>query len=99
VELYEPENLQRVFNAGATLIGVNNRDLRTFKVDLAHTIEMRRRVPDQCVLVGESGIKTRDDVMRLESAGVDAMLVGESLMRETDIGAAVDRLLGRRANG
>ena len=95
VELYEPSNLQRVFDAGATLIGVNNRNLHTFEVDLAHTIRMRQRVPDECVLVGESGIKTRDDVMRLESAGVDAMLVGESLTREADIGAAVDRLLGR----
>jgi indole-3-glycerol phosphate synthase len=94
VELYEPGNLQRVFDAGATLIGVNNRNLHTFEVDLGHTIRMRERVPDQCVLVGESGIKTRDDVLLLESAGVDAMLVGESLTREADIGAAVDRLLG-----
>jgi indole-3-glycerol phosphate synthase len=95
VELYDPENLQRVFDAGATLIGINNRDLRTFQVDLAHTIRMRERVPDECVLVGESGIKTHDDVQRLEAAGVDAILVGESLMRESDIGVAVDRLLGR----
>jgi indole-3-glycerol phosphate synthase len=95
VELYDPANLQRVFDAGATLIGVNNRDLHTFKVDLEHTIWMRDRVPDQCVLVGESGIKTLADVQRLEAAGVDAILVGESLMREPDIGAAVDRLLGR----
>jgi indole-3-glycerol phosphate synthase len=94
VELYEPENLQRVFDAGATLIGINNRDLHTFEVDLEHTTRMRQRVPDECVLVGESGIKTHDDVMRLEAAGVDAMLVGESLMRQADIGAAVDRLLG-----
>jgi indole-3-glycerol phosphate synthase len=95
VELYEPENLERVFNAGATLIGVNNRNLHTFEVDLEHTIRMRKRIPDECVLVGESGIKTRDDVLRLEAAGVDAILVGESLMREPDIGAAVDRLLGK----
>jgi indole-3-glycerol phosphate synthase len=99
VELYDPENLQRVFDAGATLIGVNNRDLRTFEVDLAHTIDMRRRVPDECVLVGESGIKTHTDVQRLESAGVDAILVGESLMREPDIGLATDRLLGRLPQG
>jgi indole-3-glycerol phosphate synthase len=97
VELYEPENLERVFDAGATLIGVNNRNLHTFEVNLEHTIRMRKRVPDECVLVGESGIKTRDDVLRLEAAGVDAILVGESLMREPDIGAAVDRLLGRSA--
>jgi len=95
VELYEPENLQRVFDAGATLIGVNNRNLHTFEVDLEHTIRMRQRVPDECVLVGESGIKSHADVRRLEAAGVDAILVGESLMRESDIGAAVDRLLGR----
>jgi indole-3-glycerol phosphate synthase len=95
VELYEPQHLQRVFDAGATLIGINNRNLHTFEVDLDHTIKMRKRVPDECVLVAESGIKSRDDVLRLEAAGVDAMLVGESLMREPDIGAAVDRLLGR----
>jgi indole-3-glycerol phosphate synthase len=95
VEFYEPENLSRVIDAGATLIGVNNRDLRTFEVDVAHTIRMRERIPDGCVLVGESGIHTRDDVLRLESAGVHAMLVGESLMRQTDIGAAVRHLLGK----
>ncbi len=95
VELYEPENLTRVFDAGATLIGVNNRNLHTFEVDLMHTIRMRKRVPDKCVLVGESGIKTRSDVERLEAAGVDAILVGESLTRQADIGAAIDRLLGR----
>jgi indole-3-glycerol phosphate synthase len=95
VELYEPENLTRVFDAGATLIGVNNRNLHTFEVDLAHTIHMRKRIPDECVLVGESGIQTRADVERLEAAGVDAILVGESLTREADIGLAVDRLLGR----
>ena len=95
VELYDPENLDRVLEAGATLIGVNNRDLRTFKVDLEHTLRLRPRVPDHCVMVSESGVKTREDVARLEAAGIDAILVGESLMREPDIGAAVDRLLAR----
>jgi len=94
VELYEPSNLQRVFDAGATLIGVNNRDLRTFKTDLEHVIRLRPHIPDQCLLVAESGIHTAADVARLRAAGVDAMLVGESLMRSTDIGAAVDALLG-----
>lgn len=96
VELYEPENLKRVFDAGATLIGVNNRNLHTFEVDLDHTLRLRPRVPGECVFVSESGIATRADALRLQDAGVDAMLVGESLMREPDIGAAVDRLLGRR---
>ena len=94
VELYDPANLPRVLEAGATLIGVNNRNLHTFEVDLEHTIRMCERIPDHCVLVGESGIKTHADVKRLEAAGVDAILVGESLTREPDIGAAVDRLLG-----
>jgi indole-3-glycerol phosphate synthase len=95
VELYEPDNLQRVFDAGATLIGVNNRNLHTFEVDLERTLRLRDRVPDQCVLVAESGIQTRADVERLEAAGVDAMLVGESLMRQADIATAVGELLGR----
>lgn len=95
VELYEPENLTRVFDAGATLIGVNNRDLKSFQVDLQHTIRMRARVPDECVLVGESGIRTREDVLQLEAAGVDAMLIGETFMVAPDIGAKVDELLGR----
>jgi indole-3-glycerol phosphate synthase len=94
VELYDPENLQRVFDAGATLIGVNNRDLKTFHTDIEHTLRLRDRVPDECVLVAESGIRTRDDVRRLEAAGVDAILVGETLMSNSDIGAAVDSLLG-----
>ena len=94
VELYDSANLPRVLEAGATLIGVNNRNLHTFEVDLEHTIRLRSEVPDDCVLVGESGIKTRADVVRLEAAGVDAMLVGESLMREADIGIAVCELLG-----
>ncbi len=96
VELYEPQNLTRVFDAGATLIGVNNRDLRSFETDLEHTLRLRERVPDQCVLVSESGIRSRADVARLEAASVDAILVGESLMASPDIGAAVDTLLGER---
>lgn len=95
VELYEPENLPRVIAAGAALVGVNNRNLHTFEVRLDHTLRLRDAIPDECALVSESGIKTRADVERLEAAGVDAILVGESLMREPDIGSSVDRLLGR----
>jgi indole-3-glycerol phosphate synthase len=95
VELYEPANLSRVLEAGATLVGVNNRNLHTFEVDLEHSIRMRHEVPDEYILVAESGIKTRADVQRLESAGVSAILVGESLTRDPNIGAAVDRLLGK----
>ncbi|MGC4002419.1 MAG: indole-3-glycerol phosphate synthase TrpC [Pirellulales bacterium] len=94
VELYDEANLPRVFDAGATLIGVNNRDLRTMVTDLDHCLRLRDKIPDQCVYVAESGIKTHADVERLTAAGVDAILVGESLMRQPDIGAAVDALLG-----
>ena len=98
VEFYEPRNLPRVLDAGATLIGVNNRDLKTFQVDLDHTIRMRDRIPQHCVVVGESGIHHRADVLRLQSAGINAILVGESLMSQPDIGSAVDRLLGKTNN-
>lgn len=94
VELYEPENLARVLEAGATLVGINNRDLRNFKTDLDHTLRMREQIPADCVLVAESGIRTRADVQRLEAAGVNAILVGETLMANPDIGAAVNALLG-----
>ena len=93
VEFYDPENLPRVLAAGASLIGVNNRNLHTFETDLGHTIRMRRDIPDDCVLVGESGIHSAADVRRLADAGVDAILVGERLMASSDIGAAVDELL------
>jgi indole-3-glycerol phosphate synthase len=95
VELYEPDNLERALDAGATLIGINNRDLRTFKTDLEHTLRLSDCIPDHCVLVAESGIRTRADVKRLEAAGVSAILVGETLMTSPDIGAAVDELLAR----
>lgn len=95
VELYEPANLPRVLEAGATLIGVNNRDLHTFQTDLEHTIRMRQRIPRDCLLVGESGIRGHADAQRLAAAGVDAILVGEHLMASPDIGAAVRELLGR----
>jgi len=94
VELYEPANLPRVLRLGAKLVGINNRDLRTFQTDLEHTLRLRREIPDDRLLVAESGIRTRQDVERLECAGVTAMLVGEKLMAAADIGAAVDELLG-----
>jgi len=94
VELYEPANLARVLRIGAKLVGVNNRDLRTFKVDLEHTLRLRASIPADRVMGSESGIRNRADVERLAAAGVQAMLVGESLVKQPDIGAAVDALLG-----
>lgn len=93
VELYDPANLERVVASGASLIGINNRDLATFEVDLEHTIRLARDIPDDRCVVAESGIATPRDVQRLREAGIHAMLVGESLMRQDDIGRAVRELL------
>jgi indole-3-glycerol phosphate synthase len=95
VEFHDEANLPRVLASGADLIGINNRNLRNFSTDLEHTLRLRDRIPPEVVLVSESGIRTRRDVERLEAAGVSAVLVGESLMRATDIGQAVDQLLGQ----
>jgi indole-3-glycerol phosphate synthase len=78
----------------ARLIGINNRDLRTFSTDLAVTVRLAKRVPPGKLIVSESGIHKRDDVLRLVEAGVHAMLVGESLIRADDTGAKVKELLG-----
>ncbi|MBN2021321.1 MAG: indole-3-glycerol phosphate synthase TrpC [Pirellulales bacterium] len=96
VELHEAENVDRVVACGARLVGINNRDLRTFATDLGHTIRLRERIPPDRLVVSESGIRRRADAVRLEGAGVAAMLVGESLMAAGDLGAAVDDLLGSR---
>lgn len=95
VELYDEANLERVLEAHALLIGINNRNLHTFEVDLDHTLRLRERIPRECLVVSESGIRTRADVCRLADAGVHAMLVGESLMASPDPGAQIDLLLGR----
>lgn len=96
VELHEPVNLPRVLRVGASLIGINNRDLHSFQVDLDRTLRLRREIPSDRIVVGESGIRTREDVVRLEAGGVQAMLVGETFMARPDIAAAVDELLGVR---
>jgi indole-3-glycerol phosphate synthase len=95
VELHDPEHLPRVIDLGATLIGINNRDLRTMTTDLDQVLRLRDRVPPECAVVAESGIRSRADVERLERAGIEAMLVGESLLRSPDPGVAAAALLGR----
>lgn len=95
VELHDAENLPRVLDLGATLVGINNRNLKTMTTDLDTVLRLREQVPDEVVLVAESGIKTRADVERLEAAGVAAMLVGESLLTQPDPGRAAAALLGR----
>ena len=94
VEFHDAEQLPRVVDSGATLIGINNRNLRTFQTSLEHTLELLPRLPARCIVVSESGIRTHADLQRLEAAGVKAVLVGESLMRSPDIGIALDNLRG-----
>jgi indole-3-glycerol phosphate synthase len=96
VELYDAENLTRVLDSGARLIGINNRDLRTFVTRLDHTLELASQVPPDCCLVSESGIRNRQDILRLAAVGVKAVLIGETLMRAGDIGAELDELKGEQ---
>ncbi len=93
VEIHDEGNLSRVLDLGATLVGVTNRNLKTMTTNLDHVLRLRERVPADVVLVAESGIKTRADVERLELAGIAAMLVGESLLKQPDPGAAAASLL------
>lgn len=93
IELYEPHNLSRVLKTGARLIGINNRDLRTFVTTLDHTFELLEQIPDDVLLVSESGIRDNNDILRLRDAGVAGVLVGESLMRQPDIASAVRSLM------
>lgn len=95
VEIYEPENLDRVLALDPPMIGINNRNLRTFVTKLEHTIELCSRIPEDCLIISESGIKTREDVVRLENAGVGGILVGETLMRSESIGDKVRELLDK----
>ena len=76
------------------MIGVNNRDLKTFKVDISNSERLRRLVPDNVLFIAESGIKTREDVAALEAKGVDAVLIGETLMRASDKRAMLSQLKG-----
>lgn len=92
VELHDAAELPRVLDMGANLVGINNRDLRTFQTRLEHTLDLMPHIPAGVTVVSESGIRTPDDLCRLSAAGVRAVLVGESLMRSSDIGAALDAL-------
>jgi indole-3-glycerol phosphate synthase len=94
VESHDEEELDRAIESGATLLGVNNRDLHTFEVSLETSVRLAKRMPAGAVTVSESGIRTRDDVQRLLDAGYSAFLVGEHLMKSPDPAAAIRELLG-----
>lgn len=92
VEVHNEKELEKALKANARIIGVNNRDLRDFSVDLKTTEELSKLIPDDVLFVSESGIHSYEDVKRLEKTGVDAVLIGEQLMRSDDIPAALKEL-------
>ncbi|GAB4526681.1 MAG: indole-3-glycerol phosphate synthase TrpC [Anaerolineales bacterium] len=94
VETHTAAEIEAARAAGAALIGVNNRDLHTFHVTLETCLSLRQRVPPDAIFVAESGIHTRQDVLRLQAAGVDAMLIGEALVTAPDPAARLRTLLG-----
>lgn len=94
VEVHDAEELDSAMEAGALVIGVNNRNLRDFTVDLAVSERLSSRMPTSVIRVAESGVRSREDAQRLERAGFDALLVGESLLRQADRSAAVRALRG-----
>lgn len=94
VEVHNEIEIDRALLAGANLLGINNRDLKTFTVTLETTARLSKLIPSSCVRVAESGIKSRQNVERLAACGIDAVLVGSHLMRQADPGAALVELTG-----
>jgi indole-3-glycerol phosphate synthase/phosphoribosylanthranilate isomerase len=96
-EVHDSKELARALDAGARIVGVNNRDLKTMNVSLRTSFELAPQIPDDVVAVAESGIRGGDDVRRLRAEGFDAFLIGEHLMEATDPGAALEELLRQAA--
>ncbi|MGA8677489.1 MAG: indole-3-glycerol phosphate synthase TrpC [Candidatus Acidiferrales bacterium] len=92
VEVHSREELERALAAGARIIGVNNRDLRDFQVHLETSLELADAIPEDCIAVSESGLRSRDDLVRLQRAGFDAFLIGEHVMQSADPAAALRAL-------
>ena len=93
VETHDIREIERSIAAGAHILGINNRDLATFEVNLNTTLELKRHVPGGHALVSESGIHTREHVQILEDGGIDAILVGESLVTSGDVAGKIRELL------
>jgi indole-3-glycerol phosphate synthase len=94
VEVHDKKQLDMALLAGARIIGINNRDLRTFRTHLEVTLRLAPEVPDGNIIVSESGIHTREDVRKVAHAGVHAILVGEALVTSTDIPGKIRELIG-----
>lgn len=98
VEVHTREELDRALAAGARIIGVNNRDLKTLAVRVETSCELIEQIPDECIAIAESGLRSHDDLKKLRAAGFDAFLIGEHLMLSPDPGAALRSLLLSRAS-
>jgi indole-3-glycerol phosphate synthase len=98
VEVHTEEEVVRAAQVGATLIGVNNRDLTTFKVELETSIRLAEIAPREAILVSESGITTSDDIRKLKSAGYQAFLIGEHFMRQADVTKSLSNLIRESDN-
>jgi indole-3-glycerol phosphate synthase len=94
-EVHDFKELQAALKANAPIIGINNRNLKTMEIDLNTSLALKKEIPPDRIVVSESGIRTRDDVLRVESAGIDAILVGTCLMEAADIGGKIDQLRGK----
>lgn len=95
VEAHDEQEIQMAIRAGARVIGVNNRNLKDFTVDIHNGIRLREKVPAHILFVAESGIKTREDIVELEKGNVNAVLIGETFMRSPDKKAMLDKLKGK----
>lgn len=94
VEAHDEKEVQMALAAGAKIIGVNNRDLHTFTVDINNSARYRKMVPKDCIFISESGIRTAEDIQKLRENGTNAVLIGETFMRSPDKKAALQTLLG-----
>lgn len=95
IETHDGEEVQRALKAKARIIGVNNRNLKDFTVDIENSVRLRNMVPEDILFVSESGMKTRSDIARLEENGTNAVLIGETFMRSPDKAAMLKELRGR----
>ena len=93
VEIHDEDELKRALDLDATLIGVNNRNLKTFETDIETALRLKPKIPPECHVVAESGLESAADLMRLAGAGITSYLIGESLMRKADVEAATHELL------
>ncbi len=95
VETHTEEEIKRALKNGAEIIGINNRNLDTFEVDITKSINLSYLIPSDKIVVSESGVRNREDMIKLENSGIDAALVGETLMRSKNVGEKVRELLGK----